>query len=150
MNEGLTSRYCLRVISQLLLPISEKTMKTLKSHVKSDKKSQETKEESLERITGEKYSIENANEQIRSLLLFKESLINSDLFSNICVTLSGPLRKLETERTEGENQIIETVLHILSNLSSIHTIGDSATTAEKMKSKELQCKLIYMFDVSII
>ena len=149
MNEGLTTRICLRIISHLLAPVSIATHKTL--HMKlTDKKSQELKEEFIDRHSNEKNSKNNAVEQIQALLNFKESIVNDcddSLFLSISHRLAEPLRKPANERTDNDNHILETILHILSNLTSIASVGNHVTLGEKISSVELQCKLLKKYEV---
>lgn len=146
-DDGLTTRYCLRLISQLIIPLSDKAISHLNLKI-TDRKSNETKEEYLIRVNIQKKLKENATEQLLALIALKGVISSEDtLFHCICNTLIGPLRKEEKERTEGEIQIIETVLHILSNLSSIHAIGNSINLPEIVKSQELHCLLIEKFNV---
>ncbi len=111
----LTARYCLRIFNKLLTPVSEKTSKILKSVVATDRKGIENKDEFHSRVDQEIALKSNALEQISALLAFKEAMVadDSSLFNAICNTLAGPLRKSEKDRKDGENQIIETVLHLL-------------------------------------
>ena len=131
-----------------MIPLSDKAVKTLQLSIK-DKKGKEMKDESLSRIAKERKQRENALEQLNALNASKEILVQDDvLIVSICHTLAAPLRKQEKERTEADNQIIETILHLLSNLSYICRVGNSVTTAELIKYQEVHYKLIQRFEVS--
>ena len=150
VNDGLTCRTCLRLISRLVIPVSDNTIKTLNMAI-AEKKPSEPKEDSLVRIRDEKKAKENANQQQTALLAFKEVIVGEDtIFNSMINTLAGPLRKIEKDRSVGENQIVETVLHILSNLATIHTAGNVVTLAEKVKAQQLHCKLIERFEGTIL
>lgn len=69
---SLTSRFCLRAISQLLIPMSTKTIEAAKSAFR-EKVGKETKEESIGRRSSEHIVKNNAMQQIAALLSFKEA-----------------------------------------------------------------------------